>query len=319
MKKLLVLCFLFLAGVVNASAETYPSRMVRIVVPFGPGTTDLLARLVSARLAEIWAQPVIVDNRRGAGGNIGAEYVAKSAADGYTILFGAASVLAINPSLYPSMPYDAATAFAPITQMATVTNVLVIDPALPFKSVTDLISYAKHNPGKLNYASAGSGGTQHLSAELFKHVTGTDIVHVPYNSAPAAHTDLIAGRVHMFFDGLPSVLPLINSGRLRALGVTSARRSKLLPDVPTIAEAGFPEFDVVGWFGFAAPAKTPKVIVDQINREIVSTLAAPAMKDSLLKLGAEAVGDTPEQFSAFIKAEAARWHKVIKSAGVKVD
>lgn len=320
MKGWKLLFWTLLVATLNAIAVDYPSRPIRMVVPFGVGTnTDILARIISIRLAERLGQGVVVDNRPGAGGNLGSGMVAKAAPDGYTIMFGAASVLAINPSLYASMPYDAATAFAPITHLVSVSNVLVVDPALSFNNISELITYAKRNPGKLNFASAGAGGSVHLSGELFKVMTTTDLVHVVYRSSPAAHIDIMGGRVQMMFDGLPSVLPQINAGKLRALAVTSATRSQLLRDVPTVAEAGIPGYEVVGWYGFVAPAGTPKPIVDSLYREIVRILGRPDVKETLLKAGAEPVGNSPEEFAAFIKSETTRWNKVIKDAGIELN
>lgn len=304
---------------VGVSAQDFPSKPVHLIVPFGAGTnTDILARTLSDKLAARLGQSIVVENRPGAGGNLGAAYVANAAPDGYTILFGAASVLAINSSLFASMPYDAST-LVPITQVANVPNALVIDPALPFKSVADLVEFARRNPGKLNFASAGQGGSVHLSGELFKSVTGTDIVHVLYQSAPPAHVDIMGGRVQMIFDGVPSVLPLIQSGKLRALAVTSAARVPSLPNVPTMQEAGIRGFDVVGWYGVVAPPKTPAPIVERLNRALVATLNDPDVARALRDRGAEPVGNSPAEFGAFIASEAKRWKKVIGDAGIKLN
>jgi tripartite-type tricarboxylate transporter receptor subunit TctC len=303
-----------------AQAQTFPAKPIRLVVPFGAGSnTDVLARTVAVRMAEHWGQQVVVDNRPGAGGNIGTDLVAKAPPDGYTIVLGAASVLAINQSLYSQMPYDSNTAFAPITNMVKTTNVLIVTPALPVKSVADLIAYGKANPGKLTYASAGAGGTIHLSGELFKAMTGITMEHIAYKSSPLAHIDMIGGQVHAMFDAMPTALPQVKAGRLRALAVTTAKRSPQLPDLPTVAEAGVRGFEAAGWFGFAAPARTPKEVVATLNQEIVRILALPEVRERLVAQGAEPVGDTPEEFARFIKAEAAKWGKVIKTLNLKID
>jgi tripartite-type tricarboxylate transporter receptor subunit TctC len=301
-------------------AQSYPGKPIRLVVPFGAGSnTDILARTMAVRLAESWGQQVIVDNRPGAGGNIGADLVAKAPPDGYTIVLGAASVLAINQSLYSTMPFDSATAFAPITNMVKTTNVLIVNPSLPVKSVKDLIAYGNANPGKLTFASAGAGGTIHLSGELFKSMTGVDMVHVAYKSSPIAHIDIISGQVHLMFDAMPTALPQVKAGKLRALAVTTAKRSSQLPELPTVAEAGVPGFEASGWFGFAAPAGTSRNVVGKLNTELVRILNLAEVKERLVGLGAEPVGDTPEEFAKFIRAEAAKWGKVIKALNLKIE
>jgi tripartite-type tricarboxylate transporter receptor subunit TctC len=303
-----------------AGAQSYPARPIQIVVPFGPGSvTDIFARMVSARMSESWGQPVVVNNRPGAGGNIGTAIVAKAPPDGYTIVLGATSVLSVNQSLYSSMPYESATAFAPITLWAKTTNVLVVNPSLPVKSVKDLIAYAKSQPGKLTYASGGAGGTVHLSAELFSSMTGIQMVHVAYKSSPLAHADILGGRVDLMFDIMPTALPQITAGKLRALAVTTARRSAQLPDLPTVSEAGVPGFECAGWYGFAAPAGTPKDVVNKLNKEIVRILHLPEVTQRLIELGAEPVGDSPEQFAEFIKAEAVKWGTLVKALNIKLD
>jgi tripartite-type tricarboxylate transporter receptor subunit TctC len=319
MKRLILLAAL-LPAALDAAAADFPGKPIRLVVPFGPGSnTDILARIVAARMIEHWAQQVVVDNRPGAGGNIGTELVAKAPPDGYTIVLGAASVLAINQSLYSSMPYDSMTAFAPITNMVKTTNVLIVTPSLPAKSVKELIAYGKANPGKLTYASAGAGGTIHLSAELFKSMAGVSMEHVAYKSSPLAHIDMISGQVQVMFDAMPTALPQVKAGKLRPLAVTTAKRSAQLPDLPTVAEAALPGYEAAGWFGFAAPAHTPKDIIDKLNHEIVRILAIPEVKERLIAQGAEPVGDSPEEFAKFIRAEAAKWGKVIKSLNLKIE
>jgi len=249
---------------------------------------------------------------------IGTDLVAKAPPDGYTIVLGAASVLAINQSLYSQMPYDSNTAFAPITNMVKTTNVLIVAPSLPVKSVQELIAYGKANPGKLTYASAGAGGTIHLSGELFKSMTGITMEHIAYKSSPLAHIDMIAGQVHVMFDAMPTALPQIKAGRLRAVAVTTAKRSAQLPELPTVGET-VPGFEAAGWFGYAAPARTPKEVVAALNKEIVRILALPDVRERLIAQGAEPVGDTPEQFAQYIKSEAAKWGKVIKTLNLKIE
>ncbi len=319
MKRLILHALLLFAAPCAAAAD-YPAKPIRLVVPFGAGSnTDILARTMAARMAESWGQQVVVDNRPGAGGNIGTELVAKAPPDGYTIVLGAASVLAINQSLYSQMPYDSATAFAPITNMVKTTNVLIVSPSLPAKSVKELIAYGKANPGKLTYASAGAGGTIHLSAELFKSMAGVSMEHVAYKSSPLAHIDMISGQVHAMFDAMPTALPQVKAGKLRPLAVTTAKRSAQLPELPTIAEAALPGYEAAGWFGFAAPAGTPRDVVNKLNREIVRILKLPDVRERLVAQGAEPVGDSPEEFATFIKAEAAKWGKVIKTRNLKIE
>jgi tripartite-type tricarboxylate transporter receptor subunit TctC len=290
------------------------------VVPFAAGgATDVLARLVGERLTASLGQQVVVDNRPGAGGNIGSDIVARAEPDGYTILMGAVGTHAINPSLYPKMPYDPVKDFAPVTLVASVPNVLVVNPEVPAKSVQELIDLAKAKPGELNFASSGNGTSIHLSGELFKAMTGTDIVHVPYKGSGPAVTDLLGGQVQMMFDNMPSSLPHVKAGKLRALGVTSAKRSPALPEVSTIAEAGVPGYDATSWFGILAPAGTPEPVVTRLQGAIVQALGEPEMRQRMADLGAEPVGDTPAEFGQFITAELAKWAKVVNDAGVKLE
>jgi tripartite-type tricarboxylate transporter receptor subunit TctC len=319
MKALFFAASLIAGSAAAADTAQFPVKPIRIVVPFGAGSnTDVLARTVAVRMTEHWNQQVVVDNRPGAGGNIGTDLVAKAPPDGYTIVLGAASVLAINQSLYSQMPYDSNTAFAPITNMVKTTNVLIVAPSLPVKSVQELITYGKANPGKLTYASAGAGGTIHLSGELFKSMTGITMEHIAYKSSPLAHIDMIAGQVHVMFDAMPTALPQIKAGRLRAVAVTTAKRSPQMPELPTVGET-VPGFEAAGWFGYAAPARTPKEVVAALNKEIVRILALPDVKERLIAQGAEPVGDTPEQFAQYIKSEAAKWGKVIKTLNLKIE
>jgi len=303
-----------------AMAQSFPTRPIRVVVPFpAGGTTDVLARAAAQKLSETLGQPTVVDNRPGAGGNIGAELVAKSPPDGYTLLMGTVGTHAINPSLYPRMPYDHVRDFAPVILVAGVPNVLVINPALPVNSVQELIAYAKANPGKLNFASSGNGTSIHLSAELFKTMTGVQITHIPYKGSAPALQELMGGQVQLMFDNLPSSLALIKGGKLKALAVTSKERAAALPDVPTIAESGLPGFEASSWFGLLAPAGTPQPVIAKLNAEIAKWLATPEAKEKLLAQGANAAGGTPEDFARHIAAETAKWQKVVKDSGAKVD
>ena len=303
-----------------ASAQTYPTKPIRLVVPFPPGgATDILARDVAQKLTEAWGQSVIVDNRPGAGGNIGSELVAKSAPDGYTLEMGTVGTHAINASLYAKMPYDHVKDFTPVILVAGVPNVLVVNPALPANSVAELIAYAKANPGKLNFASSGNGTSIHLSGELFKVMAGVQITHIPYKGSAPALQDLLGGQVQMMFDNLPPSLPQIKAGKLRALAVTSLTRAPALPDVPTLAESGLPGFEASSWFGILAPAGTPAPIVAKLNAEIAKWLATPEAKEKLAKQGANAAGGTPDDFAKHIAAETAKWAKVVKDSGAKID
>ena len=303
-----------------ASAQTYPTKPIRLVVPFPPGgATDILARDVAQKLTEAWGQQVIVDNRPGAGGNIGSELVAKSAPDGYTLEMGTVGTHAINASLYAKMPYDHVKDFVPVILVAGVPNVLVVNPAVPANSVAELIAYAKANPGKLNLASSGNGTSIHLSGELFKFMAGVQMTHVPYKGSAPALQDLIGGQVQLMFDNLPPSLPQIKAGKLRALAVTSLARAPALPDVPTMAEAGLPGYEASSWFGVLAPAGTPPAIVTKLNAEIARWLATPEAKEKLSKQGANAAGGTPEDFAKHIAAETAKWAKVVKDSGAKID
>jgi tripartite-type tricarboxylate transporter receptor subunit TctC len=306
-------------------AQTYPAKPVRIVVPFPPGgTTDIVARLVGVELQKMWGQPVVVENRAGAGGGIGTEAVAKAAPDGYTLLMGTVGTQAINLPLYTQgggkLGYHPLADFAPITNVAAVPNVMVVPASLRVNSVREFIDYARKNPGKLNMASSGNGTSIHLTGELFKSLTGTFMVHLPYRGSAPALQDLLAGNTQVMFDNLTSSLPHIRSGRLKALAVTSRVRSPALPDVPTMEEAaGLKGFDATAWFGLLAPAGTPREIVDKIQRDVAQILSQPEMRERFAGQGALPVGDTPDQFAAFIRAEIEKWTKVVKFSGAKVD
>jgi tripartite-type tricarboxylate transporter receptor subunit TctC len=303
-----------------ALAQNYPSaKPIRIVVPFpAGGTSDILARALGQKLTEAWKQHVVVDNRPGAGANIGAELVAKAPADGYT-LFLVSTIHAINPSLYRKLAYDPVRDFSAITLIADTSQVLVVHPSLPVKTVKEFIAYAKKRPGQLYYSSAGNGSQPHLTAELFKKKTGINIVHVPYKGAPPAMTDLIAGQVMLTFATAPSAVPFVKSGRLRALGVSTAKRISALPDVPTIAEAGVPGFEAAGWNGIVAPAGTPAPIVQKLHDEIVKIVDVPAMSKFLSDQGADPHTMTPAEFAAYIKSEEAKWAQVVKDSGAHID
>jgi tripartite-type tricarboxylate transporter receptor subunit TctC len=314
-----------LAAIAPAHAQSWPTKPVRIVVPFpAGGTTDIVARSLGAELQKMWGQSVVIDNRPGAGGNIGADAVAKSAPDGYTVLMGTVGTHAINQSLFTQngqkMPFDPVKDFAPITLCAAVPNVMVINPKLPVNSVPEFIRYAKANPGKVNMASSGNGTSIHLTGELFKTVTGIYMVHLPYRGSAPAITDLIAGNVNVMFDNLPSALPHIKSGRLRALAVTSRNPSAALPGVPTIEQAAnLKDFDASSWFGLFAPAGTPRAIVDKIQGDVAKALSVPEVRERFVSQGAEPGGNTPDQFSAFIKGEIEKWARVVKVSNARVD
>ncbi len=317
---LLLIAAVAAATQANAQTPVFPAKAVRFVVPFpAGGPLDIAARAIGQKLNEGWGQPVIVDNRPGAGGNIGAEMVAKAVPDGYTILMGAVSTHAINPWLYAKMPYDPIRDFAPVSLVTQVPNVLVVHPSVPARNVKELIALAKAKPGPLNYASGSTGSAGHLAGELFNVMAGVKTVHIPYKGAPAAVIDLLAGQVSFMFDNLASALPNIKAGRVRALAVTTLRRSPLLPELPTMSEAGLKDFDVSTWFGVFAPGDTPKAIVDRLNAGIVAALKSPDLRERLAALGAEPMPDTPEQFAAFIKTELAKYEKVVKASGARVD
>jgi tripartite-type tricarboxylate transporter receptor subunit TctC len=307
--------------------SNWPSKPVRIVVPFAAGgTTDLLARALAPELQRVFGQPFVVDNKPGAGGSTGAAEVAKSINDGHTLLMGTVGTHAINASLYPKMPYDHVKDFAPVTLVAGVPNVVVMNPASAQKyevnSLADLTRAARMHPGQLNVASSGNGTSIHLAAELYKSMTGTFMLHLPYKGSGPALIDLMAGNVDLMFDNLPSALPHIKSGKLKALAVTSGARSGALPEVPTVAEAGgllLKSFEASSWFGLLAPAGTPAEIVSRLQQETAKALAMPAVKDRLLSQGAIPNGNSPQEFARFIDAETKKWAQVVKASGAKID
>jgi len=308
------------AGIAHAADPSWPTRPIHFVVPYPPGgPLDTVARLTAQKVSADLGQPIVVDNKPGAGGNIGAEFVARAAPDGYTLLLGAVATHAINPTLYRSIPYDAQRDFEPVTQLASTPNVLIVNPSLPVKDVREFIAYAKAHPGALNFGSGSTGSAGHLAGELFKRMAGIEMTHVPYKGAAPAMQDLVAGQVQVMFDNLASALTQIKAGRVRALAVTTAQRTQLAPDLPTIAESGLPGFDINTWFGVFAPGGTPAPIVDRLHDELAHALADPDVRAAMVKLGAEPVGSTPAQFAAYIRSEAAKYARVIKASGARVD
>jgi tripartite-type tricarboxylate transporter receptor subunit TctC len=314
-----LVCAFLLAFFASLAHAQYPNRPVKLVVPFPPaGATDIVGRIVAQKLGEQMGQSVVVENKPGAGGSIGSDLVAKSAPDSYTLLMATSSTHSIGPVLQ-KLPYDPLKDFAPITHVANVPNVLVVSPVLPVTSVQELIAYAKARPGQLNFASSGVGTIVHLNGELFKMLAGVDLVHVPYKGTALSIPDVANGSVAMLFDSLASVQPHIRSGRVRPIAVNAQKRTALLPEVPTLAEAGMPAFDRYTWFGMFAPAGTPRNIVARVNAEVATALKAPDLLERFAAAGAEAVGSTPEQFVERIKSDAAKWAEVIKAANVKVQ
>ncbi|HEY0337863.1 MAG TPA: tripartite tricarboxylate transporter substrate binding protein [Burkholderiales bacterium] len=291
---------------------------MRIIVPFAPaGSTDITARIVAQKLTDAWRQQVIVDNRAGAGGNIGAEAVARSAPDGYTLLLATTGVMAINHRLYRNLSYDALRDFAPVTQIGALPLILIVHPSLPAKSVKDLVAMGKAKPGALSYASSGVGSATHMTSELFRMMAGVDIVHIPYKGSGQAMVDLISGQVGLAFDQITSSLPHVESGKLRALAVTSAKRFASVPQLPTVAEAGVRGYESVSWNGIAAPAGTPRDVISRVQEQVARALQSADIKERFFKDGIEGVGSTPEQFEGHIRSERAKWEKVVDSAGIK--
>ena len=303
----------------QAAATPFPEKPMRIVVTFTTGgAPDTLARILSEKLSNVWGQPVIVDNKPGAGGNTGADFVAKAPPDGYTIVVGTVGTHSINPALYSKMPYDAVKDFTPITLLATTPNMLVVHNDVPAKNLKDFIALGKKE-GKMTFASSGSGTSIHVSGELFKTMTGIDMVHIPYKGRATAIPDVLGGRVTMMFDNMPSSLQLVREGKLRALGVTSTTRSPAAPEIPTIAESGLPGFDAVSWFALFAPANTPKPIIDKWQTEVRRILKLPDVAKRLADAGLDTVGGTPEELAAYQRSEITKWAKVVKDSGAKAD
>ncbi|NNG24450.1 Bug family tripartite tricarboxylate transporter substrate binding protein [Telluria aromaticivorans] len=312
-----VLSLLPLAAQAQAA---FPAKTITIIVPFSAGgTTDILARVVGQYMSRDLGQPVVVDNRAGAGGNIGAQAVARATPDGHTILMGTVGTHAINQSLYKKLAFDPIKDFAPLSRVALVPNLVVANPAQPFKNVKELIAYAKANPGKVTFGSSGSGSSIHLSGELFQHMAGVEMKHVAYRGSAPAVTDLLGGHIALMFDNMPSAIGHVKSGKLRALAVTTPKRSPALPEVPTIAEAGVPGYEATSWFGLLAPAKTPAPVVARLNASILKALADPEVKKKMLEQGAEPHGEKPEQFAQFIQAETAKWGKIVKQSGATAE
>jgi tripartite-type tricarboxylate transporter receptor subunit TctC len=303
-----------------ARAETYPDKPLRLIVPFPPGGgNDLIARAAAQRLTEIIGQQVVVDNRGGAGGVLGVTAAATAAPDGYTLLLGSLGMLAHNPALKPDVPYQPLRDFAPVVLLVTSPMILAVYPGVPAKSVQELVALAKASPGKLNYASAGPGSSLHMTGELFKYATGTNIVHVPYKGTAPALIDLLGGRVEMIFSTIAPALPHVKSGKLRALGVSTVKRAPAVPDVPTIAEAGVPGFEVANWQGIVVPAKTPAPIVRKLNRDLLAALQVLAASDVLTTQGLDAAGGTPEQFGVLIRTDLAKYMQLVKATGIRVE
>ena len=306
-----------LAG--QAWAQTYPDRPVRIVVPFpAASATDVLARTIGQKLSEKWRQPVVIDNRPGAGGNLGTELAAKAPADGYTILMGTVAN-AISATLYKKLNYNFVKDFDPVTLVAITPLVLVANPKFPGNSVKDVVSYAKSKPGELNFSSGGTGTSNHLAGEMLKNMAGINMVHVPYKGTPAAYSDLLAGQVSLMFDNIVAVMPHIKAGTLKPIAVTSARRVPSLPEVPTVAESGIPGFDAVSWIGAMVPAGTPKDIIAKLNTDMGAVLTMPDVKERLAASGAELKPSTPEQFAEHIRTEIDKWSKAVKSSGAQAE
>jgi tripartite-type tricarboxylate transporter receptor subunit TctC len=322
-RPLTIICAAWCAGLVCSSQAqdvVFPNKPLRWVVPFPPGgSADIMGRMVGQDLAKILGQQVVIENRAGASAIVGSEYVAKAPADGHTLLQGNVSQMAIHPSLYPKLPYDPSKDFAPVTVLGLVTSVLVVAPSLPASSVSELIALAKKRPGELNFTSSGAGSSTHLTGELLKQRAGIRMTHIGYKGSGPALTDVMAGFVEIMFENLPSALPFIKANRLKVLAVTGKERSPILPSLPTLAESGFPGFDMVSWQAVLAPAGTPKPIIDRLSAEIGNVLRTPDMRDRMFGLGAEVVANSPEQFARYLSAETAKWTKIVRDAGIKLE
>ena len=303
-----------------AWAQPYPNKPIRMVAPSTPGDApDVIARLVADKLSTALGQQVVVENRPGAGGVVGSDYVAKAAPDGYTLIMGNAGSHGINAAVYSKLPYDIQKDFAPVSQVAVAPNVMVINPSVPASTVAEFIAYAKANPGKLSYASGGNGSSAHMSMELFKSMSGIDIQHVPYKGSSPALTDVVSGQVVAFIGNMPPTVPLIKAGKLKALAVTTRSRSALMPELPTISEAGLPGYETVAWFGVLAPAGTPPEVVNKLSAEIGKIAKSPEIREKLVAMGAEPVGSTPEEFKAVIDRDIAKWKPLAQKVNIKVD
>jgi tripartite-type tricarboxylate transporter receptor subunit TctC len=318
MKKLIYVALAYL--VVGTASAQYPTKPLRLVVPFAPGgSTDIFARLIAERAQGPLGQPMVVENRAGAAGNIGAAEVARAAPDGYTLLMATTGVMAINNALYKNMTYDAAKDLEPVLFVASITNVLIVPPDSPAKSVAELIALAKKEPGKLSFASSGAGSSTHMSAELFKSLSGTDILHIPYKGSGQALPDLMSGRVSMMFENAPGAVSHIKAGKVRALAQTGSKRSASMPDLPTLAESGVPGYESLSWSGIAVPAGTPRAVVDRLNRDLNSILSTAEMRQKLAEQGAETIGGAPEAFAQHIRAERDKWSRLIREKNIVVN
>lgn len=315
----LILAALVPAGA-SAQERSYPTKAIRLIVPFPPGGgNDILGRLLASKLSERLGQSVVVDNRGGANGIIGTDLTVKAVADGYTLLIGSVSTISINPTFYPKLPYNTVTDLAPVSLIASTPSMLVVNPTVPAKTVKELIALAKAKPGQLAFASAGSGSSHHLGGELLKLMAGVDMIHVPYKGTGPAITDLVSGQVAMIISNIPSVLPMVKAEKLRAVAVTSLKRSPVVPHIPTVHESGLPGFEVDIWYGVLTPAGVPKAIVTRLNSEVRAVLEMPDVRERLSAQGAGAMSSTPEEFAQRIKADIAKWSKVVKVSGAKPD
>ena len=316
--RILLASFILAFSSAVAAQSDYPSRAIRLIVTVPPGgAADFIARLVGAKISESLGQPVLVENRGGAGGTIAADAVAKAPPDGYTLLQNSITTHGVGPHLYAKLPYDPVKDFAPVSGLAVLPLVMAVNAELPFKSIDELVAQSKTTP--LNFASSGNGGAPHMAAELFKSVTGAPLTHVPYKGSGPAVADLVGGRVQIMFDAAPSLIAHIRAGKLRVLGAASAQRNRLLPEVPTFAELGYPKVAVSLWYGLLAPAKTPRPVIERLNREVVKAIESAEVRDKLQAQGAEPMPGTPEAFASFMQEEMARWAPVVKQAGVKLD
>lgn len=320
MKRCAHFALAFLFASLTAYAQNYPDKSVRVVVPFaaGAGSNDIMARLVAQRLSDRFGQQFVVDNRPGASGIIGCDIVAKAQPDGYTVLVMSLTYTVL-PSLFSKLPFDPVKDLTPVTMLASAPLMLVVNPSIPAKNVAEFIAYAKANPGKLNFGSGGAGATPHLAGEMLKSMAGLQVTHIPYKGGAPALADLVGGQIQFMLENIPGTLPFVKSGKLRALAVTDTKRSPLLPDLPTLDESGLKGYELVGWNGMFVPAGTPSAVINKLHDGVVAALALPEVKERLSVLGADGVGDTPQHFSAFIKADIAKWAKVVKAAGIKIE
>jgi tripartite-type tricarboxylate transporter receptor subunit TctC len=324
MRVLWAMCGILIATafgpVAPATAQSYPTKAVRIICPFpSGGASDVTIRIVAERLTAAMGEPFVIDNRSGAGGNLGTEIAAHATPDGYTLLLGTSGTHAINKTLYRSLPFDPEADFAPIALYTIIPNILVVNKKFPAANVKEFIAYAKANPGKVHYGSIGNGSSQHLAGTQFETITGVQLVHIPYRGAPQGIADLLSGQIEAMFQLLPNIAEQVRAGEVKALAVTSSKRSTALPDVPTMAEAGVANYETAGWFGLLAPAKTPVAIVDQLNREIVKVMQIPELRARFAELGAEPVSTTPAEFAKFIHDELKNWATIVKASGAQLD